>query len=315
MAKTHYFGSSKNHKMKNILLLNCIALIFLFSCTSKKEKINKEEYLQDVNTWHEKQMLSLISDTGWLNLIGLYWLEDGWNSFGSGNQVELKLESDRFPEEIGQFELINGKVFFTPSIEGIKSKSGEIKDRTLIFDGEQGLADSISFQSLNWVIIKRSDAYGLRLRDFEAEAVKNFKGVDRFPVDIQWRIVADFVPYDPPKEIMITNIIGQTTPNPSPGYLQFEVDGAIYKIDALGSDEDEELFLIFADATSGGETYGGGRYMYVKKVNASGKIILDFNKAYNPPCVYTPHATCPLPPRQNILDLAITAGHKNYGDH
>lgn len=301
--------------MKNILLLNFVATLLLFSCTSQKEQISQEDHLDEVNAWHEKQMASLRSDTGWLNLIGLYWLEEGLNSFGSGNQADLKLESDRFPEEIGQFELIDGKVFFTPSIEGIKSKSGEIKVRTLIFDVDQGLAEAISFQSLHWVIIKRSEAFGLRLRDFEAEAVKNFEGVDRFPVDIQWRIVADFIPYNPPKEIMITNVIGQTTPNPSPGYLQFEVDDATYKIDALGSEEDEELFLIFADATSGGETYGGGRYMYVKKADASGKVILDFNKAYNPPCVYTPHATCPLPPRQNILDLAITAGHKNHGDH
>lgn len=301
--------------MKNIHLLSILCSLIFLSCNSKQKNISVEEHLMEVNDWHEKQMVSLRSETGWLNLIGLYWLKEGLNTFGSGHQVDLKLESDQFPEEIGQFELIEGKVFFTPSQKGITSNSGEIMDRVLIFDSENGIAEALSFRSLHWVIIKRSDAYGLRLRDFEAEAVKKFEGVERFPVNLEWRIIADFVPYSPPKDIMITNVIGQTTPNPSPGYLQFEVGGKTYKIDALGSEEDEELFLIFADATSGGETYGGGRYMYVKKADASGKIILDFNKAYNPPCVYTPHATCPLPPRQNILDLAITAGHKNFGDH
>ncbi len=303
------------NQMKNISALISLFVIFSISCSSKSENISTQEHLEEINQWHENQMASLRSETGWLNLIGLYWLEEGLNSFGSGIDMNLKLESDIFPDEIGTFELKDGKVFFTPNIDGVTSKAGEVNGKTLIFDQDQGISEALSFQSLNWVIIKRADAYGLRLRDFEAQAIKKFEGVDRYPVDISWRIIAEFVPNNPPKEIMITNVIGQTTPNLSPGSIKFEYDGSTYKIDALGNEEDEELFLIFADATSGRETYGGGRYLYVIKADATGMIILDFNKAYNPPCVYTPHATCPLPPRQNILDLAITAGHKNFGDH
>jgi uncharacterized protein len=173
----------------------------------------------------------------------------------------------------------------------------------------------LSYESLHWVIIKRADAFGVRLRDYEADAVSKFEGVEQYPIDLNWRIEAKFIPYESSKTIAITNVLGQTTPNPTPGYLEFQIEGKTFTLDALGAEEDDELFLIFADETSGEETYGGGRYMYVKKADASGKVIIDFNKAYNPPCVYTPHATCPLPPRQNILDVAITAGHKNYGDH
>jgi uncharacterized protein (DUF1684 family) len=151
------------------------------------------------------------------------------------------------------------------------------------------------------------------LRDLETAAVTQFDEIERYPVDLEWRIEAKFISYDPIREIPITNVLGQTTPNPSPGYLEFQKGGITYKIDAL--DAEDELYLIIADNTSGGETYGGGRYMYVKKPVSGDLVILDFNKAYNPPCVFTPHATCPLPPRQNMLDLAIIAGEKTFGEH
>jgi uncharacterized protein (DUF1684 family) len=300
--------------MKNHLLL-LVCFLFTFVSCSQKEQISKEAHLAEVNNWHEKQMTSLRSENGWLNLIGLYWLVEGIQTLGSGENMDLRIEKTDFPDEIGRFELQEGKVFFLPSVEGISSSSGEVTGKVLIFDAENQISEAITFGSLNWVIIKRSDAIGVRLRDYEAEAVSKFEGVEQFPIDISWRLIAEFVPYQPVKQIPITNVIGQTSLNNSPGYLQFEWEGEFYRIDALGDENDEEFFLIFADETSGDQTYGGGRYMYVKHAGSDGKTILDFNKAYNPPCVYTPHATCPLPPRQNILDLAITAGHKDYGDH
>lgn len=300
--------------MKNQLLL-LGWFLFTTICCSQKEQISRETHLAEINDWHERQMASLRSETGWLNLIGLYWLEEGIQTFGSGENIDLRLDNIDFPEEIGTFELQEGKVFFVPSVDGVSSRSGEITSKILIFDVENQISEALTYGSLNWTIIKRSEAFGVRLRDYEANEVRTFEGVERFPTDIRWRLIADFVPYQPVKQIPITNVIGQTSLNNSPGYLQFEWEGKFYRIDALGNENDEELFLIFADETSGGETYGGGRYMYVKNADNKGKTILDFNKAYNPPCVYTPHATCPLPPRQNILDLAIEAGHKNYGDH
>jgi uncharacterized protein (DUF1684 family) len=303
--------------MKRIKLASFILLSSLcfYSCQNqeKSKEITTTEHQIDVEDWYLKRVASLKSEEGWLNLIGLSWLEDGENSFGSGPKSDIYLESERFPENLGFFELEEGKVFFTPKTEGIEILEKEFKDRTLIFDLENKVSSKLSYQSLMWNIIKRSDAFGIRIRDLETVAVTEFKGIERYPVALEWRLEGKFVPYDPVKEIAITNILGQTSQNPCPGYIEFQKDGKLYQIDAL--EEGDELFLIFADETSGGETYGGGRYIYVKKPVPNGTTILDFNKAYNPPCVFTPHATCPLPPRQNILELKITAGEKNFGEH
>ncbi|MFD2201034.1 DUF1684 domain-containing protein [Shivajiella indica] len=300
--------------MKKPLLKALILLPLVFSC-QKNEILSEEEHRKEIEAWHEEKMTSLKAENGWLNLIGLYWLEEGGNSFGSGESMDFKLENSTFPVELGVFFLEEGKVYFEPLVNEVKSDGIAVEGKTLIFDAENKITKPLSYKSLHWLIIKRADAYGVRLRDYEAESVRNFKGVEQFPIDLNWRLQARFIPYESSKTIAITNVIGQTTQNPCPGYLEFEIADKTFRLDALEAEEEDELFLIFADETSGRETYGGGRYMYVKRADVSGRVILDFNKAYNPPCVYTPHATCPLPPRQNMLDVAISAGHKNYGDH
>jgi uncharacterized protein (DUF1684 family) len=256
---------------------------------------------------------SLKNENGWLNLIGLEWLQEGGNTFGTDSASLVRLATDKFQGKLGEFILEQGRVYFVPSVLGVVADSIEISQRTLIFDEGQKLSANLQYQTLRWTIIKRADAYGVRIRDLESSAVSGFQGIERYPVDLAWRIKAKFVAYEPPKDIMITNVLGQTTPNPSPGYLEFEKEGKKYKIEAL--DADDELYLIIADQTSGAETYGAGRYLYVKKPIGGDEVIIDFNKAYNPPCVFTPYATCPLPPKQNILELAIEAGEKTYGEH
>jgi uncharacterized protein (DUF1684 family) len=284
-----------------------------FACNPKANQPNAEDHAAEVEAWYQHRVKSLKGDEGWLNLIGLHWLEVGETTFGSSPESGFRLASEGFPDAIGVFSLEGDKVYFSPKTDSIFQGENELKERIKIFDSEGQLSEKLSLGSLKWNIIKRADAYGVRLRDFETAAVTQFEGIDRFPVDIEWRLEAKFVPYVPVREIPITNVLGQTTPNPSPGYLEFEKDGKTYKIDAL--DAEDELYLIIADNTSGGETYGGGRYMYVKKPVSGDLVVLDFNKAYNPPCVFTPHATCPLPPRQNMLDLAIMAGEKTFGEH
>jgi uncharacterized protein len=296
-------------------LVNVMFLFAILISCQRENAIGAEEHRLEVEAWHEKQMVSLKSESGWLNLIGLFWLEEGENSFGSGADNDFKLANEAFPEDIGVFSLENGKVFFEPKTSGVTNEGAALEGKTLIFDPESKIMSKLSFESLHWVIIKRADVFGVRLRDYEADAISKFEGLDQYPIDLNWRIEAKFIPYESSKTIAITNVLGQTTPNPTPGYLEFQIKGKTFTLDALEGEEDDELFMIFADETSGGETYGGGRYMYVKKPDVSGKVIIDFNKAYNPPCVYTPHATCPLPPRQNMLDVKITAGHKNYGNH
>lgn len=284
-----------------------------FACGSKENEISTEDHAAEVEVWYQERVKSLKADEGWLNLIGLHWLELGETTFGTSSESGFRLESEGFPDSIGVFSLEEEKVYFTPQTDSIFIGESEVKEKIKIFDTEGQLSEKLSLGSLRWNIIKRADAYGVRLRDLETAAVTQFEGIERFPVDIEWRLEAKFVPYVPVREIPITNVLGQTTPNPSPGYLEFEKEGKSYRIDAL--DAEDELYLIIADNTSGGETYGGGRYMYVKKPVSGDLVILDFNKAYNPPCVFTPHATCPLPPRQNMLDLSIMAGERTFGEH
>jgi uncharacterized protein len=288
-------------------------IVSTFSCENQNEKISTDDHAVDVESWYQERVQSLKADEGWLNLIGLHWLEEGETTFGAGIESDFRLEFVGFPDTIGVFTLEDGKVYFTPDIESVFIGENVVKGKVKIFDPETQESEKLSLKSLRWNIIKRADAFGVRLRDLETAAVTQFEGIERYPVDLDWRIEARFVAYEPVREIPITNVLGQTTPNPSPGYVEFEKEGKIYKIDAL--DAGDELYLIIADNTSGGKTYGGGRYMYVKKPVAGDKVILDFNKAYNPPCVFTPHATCPLPPRQNMLALEITAGEKTFGEH
>lgn len=295
-----------------------ITVLFLFmACQPKEEshEISTDSHEKEISTWHADRVESLKKEDGWLNLIGLFWLGEGPNTFGSGDSSNLKLEEGNFPSNIGVFTLQNGEVYFEPKVEGINLDNKGLEETTVIFSTSmEGAGPALSLGTLRFNIIKRADAYGLRVRDLEAASVKEFSGIDRYPVSLDWRLIGQFVPYEPSKEIPITNVIGQTTPNLSPGYVSFEKDGKTYTLDAL--DAGEELYLIFADATSGSETYGGGRYLYIPKPKAgSDVVVIDFNKAYNPPCVFTPHATCPLPPRQNMLELPIEAGEKNFGKH
>jgi hypothetical protein len=168
---------------------------------------------------------------------------------------------------------------------------------------------------LKWHIIKRGDRFALRLKDSGSKALKEFKGLEYFPVDPSWRINARFVPYDPPKQLYIATVIGTIDTMTAPGYLSFRAGRKTCRLDPVHEAGDSSLFVIFADGTSGVETYGGGRFMDVALPDEYGHTVIDFNKAYNPPCAFTEFATCPLPPDQNKLPVRVAAGEKVYAEH
>jgi uncharacterized protein len=273
--------------------------------------ITKENHETDIENWYNNRISSLKSENGWLNLVGLYWFENESNRLGKGENVELEVKDDFFPESFGTFEVLGNQVYFKPDINGIKIGAEEITEKVLVFDPEIIFAPTLAYESYRMTVIQRSDLIGLRLRNIDAVHVQTFQGIERFPVSLEWRFQARFIPYDPAKEIPISNVLGQTYPALAVGKVSFGYQGRVYSLDAL--EEGDQLFLIFADGTSGAETYGGGRYLYTQKADENGIVILDFNKAFNPPCVFTPYATCPLPPKQNILELAIEAGEQNWG--
>lgn len=292
-----------------ILLCSLGALVvfgFLLQCSVKESnlQINDEQHEAEMVEWEDIRNKTLLAEDGWLNIIGLYWLNPGLN--GMGAEAAVSLPSGNYPKEFGVFEWFKNKVTFATTTDEVLINGEKVDGKVLVFDSENGIAPVLEFGSLRWQIIKRGDRVGVRLRDMDSEAIRNFKGVDRFPRDISWRKVGSFYPYNPHKMIPLANVLGQTNPTSAIGIISFEVSGALLQLDVF--EEGEELFLIFADESSGRSTYGGGRYLYADRPDSEGRVILDFNKAINPPCVFTPYATCPLPPKQNILEVMIEVG-------
>jgi len=270
-------------------------------------------YQQEIESWHAKRIQNLKAPTGWLNLVGLYWLDEGKNSFGSGRQNKIIFPEGTIVEEAGTFERTGNTVkLITLNNSVIKVNDKPVKE-AVIFDKDSARQPVVSYGSLRWTVIQRDDKVGVRLRNLESPLTTNFKDINRFPVDTTWRVQATLQAAGQPRSIAIRNILGQTNQQQTPGKLVFTVNNKQYALDAL--EEGDELFIIFADETNGKTTYPSGRFLSVKKPGSTGTTTIDFNKAYNPPCAFTNYATCPLPPPQNVLPLEITAGEKSYGDH
>lgn len=291
--------------------------ILIIRCSPKKENtIDLIAYENEVNAWHANRVATqLVGDNGWLNLAGLYWLKEGFNTFGSDPANDVVFPEGKMVPNAGTFVVQQGKVTMEVN-EGVEIMKDSIRvNHEVIHIPDSSFYPVMSYGTLEWLVIDRSGKLGVRVRDLESEAVKNFTGVERYPIDPKWRVEAKWEKYEPLKHIAITNILGQTYQSPCPGALVFTIDGVEYRLDAIDDGTEGEYYILFGDKTNETETYPSGRYMYVKYPDGDGKVIVDFNKSYNPPCAFTEFATCPLPPKQNGLDLTITAGEKNFGHH
>jgi uncharacterized protein len=299
-------------KKSLFLFATFIVLFSISSCKNENlETKGTPEYFEEIKQWDQKRAERLKADDGWLNLVGRTWLKQGENKFGSSKENDVIIESGKVPANMGVFIFHDSTVTMKVN-DGVEVlfNGKPVKEIVMIGDGK---TDMTVFQCgpIKWNLIVRDTLYGIRFRDLESEAVKNFKGIERFPVNEDWKVSADFETYNPPKKISVPNVLGQIDEEPSPGAIVFKKENQTYKLEAI--DAGDRLWFIFADGTSGEETYGGGRFLYTDKADSTGKVIVDFNKAYNPPCVITKYATCPLPPRENYIKLRITAGEKMYG--
>ncbi len=267
-------------------------------------------YVASIDQWHATRVENLQKEDGWLALAGLYWLEPGSSSFGSAKGGKIVFPEGTIAQQAGQF-ILEGDVVKLQVNQGVAiTLNGEpVQQEAVVYTAEMEQPAEMRYGSLKWVVIKRGDKFAVRLWDAESEARKSFAGLERYPVQPEWRLEARLEQNPLPKQIPITNVLGQTSQEPSPGAVVFTVEGQQYSLDAL--EEGDELFIIFADKTNGTDTYGSGRYLYMPKPDASGKTYIDFNKAYTPPCAFTGYATCPLPPRQNFLPISVTAGEKS----
>jgi len=276
----------------------------------------KNLYLEELKQWDAARVAALKDPNGWLNLEGLFWLKKGVNSFGSASTNDLVYNNAAFPKHLGDFIYEDGKVYWKEgSTEKVKINDGDLvqNSETLnLLTATEGQYIS-QWKDFAWIVIQREDKVGVRFRNLKAKTLLEFKGIERFLVDAKWRIKAKVIPQNQ-NPLMIMNVLGQNTAQKHGGQLVFEIDGKSYRLDAI-DEGGVRLFVAFADATSGKTTYGSGRFIELDRPDAEGYTYIDFNKAYNPPCAFTEFATCPLPPPQNRLSIAIPAGEKKYGHH
>ena len=311
---------------KNFVRMSLIIIfIFQLSLTAPARQVksaasgesDQTAYVKEIQKWRSERLEEVNGEDGWTTLVGLFWLKPGLNKIGSDPSNDILLPRPGAPKFVGSIRLDNQVVRLESNAKsGITSDDKPTSNLELQSD-ENGKPTILKLGSLKLFVIKRGERFGLRVKDTRNPARSNFAGLEYFPVNLKWNLKATFVAHNPPKVIPITNVLGMVEDMSSPGALLFEVDGIDYRLDAVLEKGSKQLFVIFADKTSGKETYGAGRYLYAEPPNGDGKVMLDFNKSYNPPCAFTKFATCPLPPRQNRLNFRIEAGEKKYegGEH
>jgi len=267
-----------------------------------------------VLAWRQARVAELTSDTGWLTLVGLYWLDKGDNSFGRAPTNHLVLSHPALAPEAGKFVLDGGGVHFeAPRGSGI-THAGQPVTRIDLRSDAQGEPTVLSSGPLRFFIIERSGKLGVRVRDVDSPRRRDFRPIDYYPIDPAWAFDARFEAYEPHRRVRIVNILGLEQEMDCPGALVFNKDGHEWRLDAVLEDpQDQTLFVMFADRTNGDGTYGGGRFLHAP-LPSGGMSRVDFNESYNPPCAFNDFATCPLPPEQNKLALRIESGEKVYGN-
>ncbi|MBU2492906.1 MAG: DUF1684 domain-containing protein [Bacteroidetes bacterium] len=298
----------------SILIILILFVTGLFNgCDNEPKQNADEEYIKLINEWDNKRIENLKSKTGWLNLAGLYWLKEGENKFGGNNENDIVFPDGKADDFIGSFILNNGQVTLKVN-PGVKVYSNnELVTDLIVMPDTSENTTIMDHNNLSWFVIIRDDKVGIRLRDYDSETVKTFNGIDRFPVDTTWRIKAKYIKFETTKIITVPNILGTFSEEESKGEIVFTKNGTTYSLAPIAAGD--KYFIIFADETSGIYTYGAGRFLYSNIEDENGNIILDFNKAYNPPCAFSKYATCPIPPKENHLKLSVTAGEKNWGNH
>jgi uncharacterized protein (DUF1684 family) len=273
------------------------------------------DYVRSIEQWQVRRAEELKAVDGWLSLIGLDWLKAGDNKIGSAPDNDLVLLAG--PAHLGTITLAaDGKTTIVLAADSGALIDGKtVSSATLIGDADASATPTtVSFGTANFHVIDRDGRKALRVKDTQAETRTHFVGLDYFPIDPSWRVVADWVPFDPPHEMEIGSVLGTIDKEKVLGKAVFVRDGHTYELFPI-QDEPNKLFFVIADRTSGHETYGAARFL-TTDMPTDGKLVLDFNQARNPPCAFTPYATCPLAPPENRLDLKVQAGEKKYrGGH
>jgi uncharacterized protein (DUF1684 family) len=285
-----------------------ILLATIFACLTFAQA--QTDYVKAIEKWRSDEERALKKEDGWLTLAGLFWLRDGTNTVGVGPDFDVRLTSSFKGGKFGEIAFKDGLA--TLKVEsGVEAQSDGKNISTIeLASDEDGKPTKVHIGSQILSLIKREDRFGIRLKDSSSKVRLNFKGCHWFPVDESYKVTARFEALPELKEVMIPNVLGGFFKMKSPGILKFTLKGKEYSLEPV-EDDDGSLFIIFRDGSNLTETYSAGRFLHADKA-VNGETVVDFNKAENPPCAFTPFATCPLPPPQNNLDLEVKAGEKRY---
>lgn len=272
--------------------------------------LHADDYVKSIETWRAGRLERLTRPDGWLALIGRHPLEVGIWSVGSAPGNAIRLAAG--PAQLGTITRTGDNTITFVLADGVEGALDGTTERTApLVPSSAGKPTYVRAGTVNFYILEQNGRFFLRVRDSESARRKNFAGLDAWPVDPAWRIEAAWVPFDPPRDLPITNVLGLTQGASCPGKAVFTHEGRTYELLPLQEAPGEDLFFILTDATAGTESYEASRFLYAAPPQ-DGKVILDFNKVYNPPCAFSPFTTCPLPPKENVLPFPLRAGEKKY---
>ena len=272
---------------------------------------DRDAHRAAVEAWRKQRYAALRREVGWLTLAGLDWLRPGVNRIGAAADADVVVPSG--PAEAGTVTLSEGGVLADGTPDGLTVDGRPAKDLRLVSDVE-GEPTMLELGTLRLCLIDRGGRMALRTWDTAAPARQAFDGIDHWPVDPAWRVESVFEP-TPGRTVRVPDVLGTDEDDESPGDVVFEIDGVTHRLQALVGGDSGELWLVFGDATNGHETYAGGRFLYAGAPDRHSRVVVDFNRAYNPPCVFSPYATCPLPWPANRLPIRVEAGERNWDFH
>jgi uncharacterized protein len=287
------------------------ALVLTVIVTASAMLQADDPFVQELTKWRQDREAALKADDGWLTVAGLFFLNAGRNTFGSGPLNDIVLPADA-PAEAGTFELEGTKVIVRANapltVNGKPSAVAELRPA-----GGGKPADQLTMGALTLFVHQSGDRLAIRLRDKNSEIRRNFTALKWFPPKPQYKVTARFQPYAAPKTVKVPNILGDLETYTAPGVVAFTLDGQEHKLEVFesGSGDRKRFFIVFRDLTSGRETYPAARFLYAD-LPVNGQTTLDFNRAYNPPCAFNRYTTCPLPTEQNRLRARIEAGELDY---
>lgn len=301
----------------------CVALALAVAACARAETSNQNGQAGQTDkagleSWKKTRDERLRRPDGWLTLVGLAWLEPGENAVGTAPGARVRLPEGAAPAALGTIRVENGRATFTAAPGVAVTVDGKPPAATapaagvaLIDDADPAGPTIVAHGPLSFFVIARNGRLAVRVKDSTAATLAAFRGLEYFPADERWRVEGRFEPAPAGATWDVPNALGYVEKIDQPGWVEFELDGRRHRLIALDDTDDGRLFLVFGDRTNGRDTYGGGRFLYTEPPR-EGRVTIDFNRAYNPPCVFTPYATCPLPPPGNKLPLAIEAGEKKY---